>query len=631
MQLPPNFRPDQDFLDMAQLMDQSFNNLFITGRAGTGKSTLLTYFRKNTQKKVVVLASTGIAAMNVEGQTIHSFFGFPPRIMRPDDPEVQPWPDSHPQKKLVAQLDTIIIDEASMVRADLLDAISQCLQYQLGSRDPFGGLQIILIGDAYQLAPVERINDEQEQLNDIHLGYRQQYKTPFFFSADAFKQGDFAIVELKKIHRQKDPVFVDILNHIRLGTAGMEQVELLNQRYDPWAADNDSAILLATTNALADAENERRLQQQSGRTYTFEAQLANNFPAGMMRAESKLRLKDGARVMMLTNDPSRRWVNGSLGTVTGFEQDEEGNDVIMVQFDNGDEWPIGRHTWENAVYRMDGAGALVREVKGSFLQFPIRLAWAVTIHKSQGLTFDKLRIDLGRGTFAAGQLYVALSRCRTLEGLVLQRPINLQDIIVSPAVAGFYQWCERRINNGIQQLYNEPRRPDKPARLSRAEVQRKKAQKSESTRVKTQQANLSSGRLANEGARYSAEELDTIRKAFKSGQPIKEIAEGLQRKPSALGAKLRSMGLLYSFSLDRNYIIYKDIEEELPQPARNREDWTPDEEAALRREWADGISPSSLVEIHERGFMALLVRLEGLDLLPRNEEVKFGPLRLEWR
>jgi len=632
--LPENFKPDADFLGIYYHLEFTYNNILITGRAGTGKSTLLEYFKQKTQKKYVILASTGIAAQNVDGQTIHSFFGLPPRILRPEDPHIAPLDAKHPKKRLIDELDIILIDEISMVRADLLDGISYFLQVQLNNSLPFGGIQIVLIGDAYQLAPVDTPHDYSE---DSYLPPRREYKSSYFFSADDFKNGQFSFRELTKIYRQNESVFINLLNEIRLGTATDDHLAKLNEQvvYENGGTMNDDSILLATTNRIADAENEMRLSELKGKAKAFQTEINGNFPNNMRRVDDTLVLKIGARIMMLTNDPERRWSNGSLGEVIAFQEADEAEEIseaIVVKLDKGNIEYISTYNWENSLFELGKNGAVERKVKGSCQQYPIKLAWAVTIHKSQGLTFDKVRIHLGSGTFASGQLYVALSRCRTLQGIQLYRPIFASDVITDVMVNHFFMWLQRESAKGDTHIALKPRRPEKylnaPTKLSEEAKQKRAKLKEEEARLK----NIAAGKKAKEGARWTKEHLAQLVSLFEDGKSLFYIANLLERKPSAVGSKLKAEGLIHSFSIDREYIVFQDTEEQENQPQITpKPEWESGEEEALLQSWINGMNPLEMVMHFQKGYSTLLFRLEAINAFVGKEEVYFGPLHLVYR
>jgi ATP-dependent DNA helicase PIF1 len=424
---PAGIDLNPEFCRALELMENSRRHVFVTGRAGTGKSTLLTHFRRNTRKNAVVLAPTGVAAVNVGGQTIHSFFGFKPDVT----------PGSIRRKgkdekwNLYKRLTTIVIDEVSMVRADLLDCVDKFLR--LNGPDgtlPFGGVQMILIGDLYQLPPV--VKGEQKAL------FSSRYGTPYFFSAEAMEGLDLALVELEKVYRQRDDEFIRLLNAIRNRTATDEDIAAINRRCDPAfePSPKDYYIHLTSTNALADGINAARLAELKGKLWTSRGVIEGNFGAEYLPTAVELRLKIGAQIMLLNNDAAGRWINGTIGRVTGFVTDSEGQELIAADLETGRPVSIAPHTWE--IYRFFlKDGELASETAGSFTHFPVRLAFAVTIHKSQGKTFEKAVIDVGRGTFAHGQMYVALSRCTSLEGIVLKKPLQRSHILLDWQVVKF--------------------------------------------------------------------------------------------------------------------------------------------------------------------------------------------------
>ncbi|MDA8127053.1 MAG: AAA family ATPase [Deltaproteobacteria bacterium] len=424
---PDGIDLNPEFRKALTLMEDSLRHVFVTGRAGTGKSTLLTYFRRMTRKNVVVLAPTGVAAVNVGGQTIHSFFGFKPDVT----PGSVRKRDRDEKKNLYKGLTTIVIDEVSMVRADLLDCVDKFLR--LNGPDgtlPFGGVQMILIGDLYQLPPV--VTGEQRAI------FRSHYGTPYFFSAKAMEDLDMALVELEQVYRQQDDEFIRLLNAIRNRTATDEDLAVINRRCEPAfePSPKDYYIYLTSTNALADGINKARLAKLKEKTWLAQGSIAGDFGAEYLPTAVDLRLKRGAQIMLLNNDASGRWINGTVGRVTGFIQDEEGQELIAADLETGEPVSISRHTWE--IYRFFlKEGELASEVAGSFTHFPVRLAFAVTIHKSQGKTFEKAVIDVGRGTFAHGQMYVALSRCKSLEGIVLKQPLKKSHILLDWQVVKF--------------------------------------------------------------------------------------------------------------------------------------------------------------------------------------------------
>ena len=405
---------NERFGQALDIMENGGHSLFITGRAGTGKSTLLSYFRHTTSKKVVVLAPTGVAALNVKGQTVHSFFKFKPGVTPEKVRRLRAKDD---EESIYCKLDTIIIDEVSMVRADLMDCVDRFLRLNGPERQkPFGGIQMVFIGDLYQLPPVVT-TAEKEVFNSL-------YDTPYFYGARVFKHFEMEMVELEKIYRQHDEQFIDLLNSIRNNSVTTAGLALLNRRYQPGfePGAEDFFVYLTATNKLADEINSRRLAGLKGRLRRFTGTIEGEFGREYLPTAVDLQLKKGAQIMMLNNDMDGRWVNGSIGKVIDFDRDEKGNETVIAELDDREEVEIMPFTWE--IYRFYAEkGGMQSEVIGTFTQYPLMLAWAVTIHKSQGKTFDKVVIDIGKGTFAHGQMYVALSRCTTLEGIVLKRPV----------------------------------------------------------------------------------------------------------------------------------------------------------------------------------------------------------------
>ena len=417
-------------------MEHTRRNIFITGRAGTGKSTLLDYFQRTTKKKVAVLAPTGVAALNVKGQTIHSFFRFKPGITLDQVKKVRFGDQS---KNIYKNLDAIVIDEISMVRADLLDCVDSFLRLN-GPRPgkPFGGIQMIFVGDLYQLPPV--ITGSENAV------FRSLYETPYFYSAKVFDSLNMEFVELEKVYRQHDEQFIGLLNAIRNRSVTEQSLEFLNQRYLPQfePSPQDFYVYLTTTNKLADEINARRLAGLNSRLYDLIGTTEGEFSEGYLPTAINLQVKVGAQAMMLNNDAEGRWVNGSIGKVTEIIQNRRGDHIIIVDLTDGDVVEVTPYTWEIFKFVVVD-GQLKSEVIGRFRQYPLMLAWAVTIHKSQGKTFDKVVIDIGKGTFAHGQTYVALSRCTTLGGIVLKKPILKKHIWMDYKVVDFltrYQYTK---------------------------------------------------------------------------------------------------------------------------------------------------------------------------------------------
>ncbi len=424
----PEIELNAGFREALRIMEETSQSIFVTGRAGTGKSTLLKYFRDITDKKIAVIAPTGVAALNVLGQTIHSFCRFKPNITLE---RVKRLRYTATRKNIYEKLDAIVIDEISMVRADLLDCVDKFLRLNGPHIDqPFGGIQMIFIGDLYQLPPV--VNSQEREL------FRALYETPYFYGARVFQKFEMEFVELEKVYRQKDADFITLLNSIRNRTIDDTGLAVINRRYKPdfKPPAGDFYIYLTTTNAGAEQINRERLAKLKSAPTTFTAEIEGEFGKEYLPTAIELSVKPGAQVMMLNNDAEGRWVNGSIGEITEITHDAEGGQIINVALAEGETVPVAPFTWEIYNYFVEGA-QLQSEVVGSFTQYPLMLAWAVTIHKSQGKTFDKVIIDFGRGTFAHGQAYVALSRCTSLEGIILMQPFRKQHILMDYDVIKF--------------------------------------------------------------------------------------------------------------------------------------------------------------------------------------------------
>ncbi|MBY0292058.1 MAG: AAA family ATPase [Alphaproteobacteria bacterium] len=427
----PGFNHALDF------MENTSQNLFITGRAGTGKSTLLNYFRRQTKKKIAVLAPTGVAAINVQGQTIHSFFKFKPNITLQSIKKIR----EDDKKNIYKKLDAIVIDEISMVRADVLDCVDKFLRLNgKTSKKPFGGLQMIFIGDLYQLPPV--VTSQEKEI------FLSHYKSPYFFSAQLFENFEMEFIELEKIYRQQDQGFISLLNSIRNKAITDEDIALLNQRVNSEYTTEEYCIYLTPKNIDAEVINAEKLNQLKGKMYIFEANIKGTFGKESYPTRPTLSLKTGSQVMMVNNDYRNRWVNGTMGKVLRIERYDDATTVV-VELEDGQEVEMSPYTWEIYKFFLE-TDVIQSETIGSFTQYPLVLAWALTIHKSQGKTFNKVVFDIGSGVFMPGQVYVALSRCTTFEGLILKKPIQKKHIWLDYGVVKFitnfqYQKSESRL------------------------------------------------------------------------------------------------------------------------------------------------------------------------------------------
>ena len=421
-ELPDNLDLNREFLGAFEVMEHTGECIFLTGKAGTGKSTLLKYFKAHTLKNAVILAPTGVAAVNIGGQTIHSFFKFPPRLIQPGTIRKKR------NRKLIKELDTVIIDEVSMVRADLMDGIDYALRVNRDAMDvPFGGVQVIFFGDLFQLPPVV-----EPQAAEI---LEREYGSPYFFQARAFQKIKPRCIELNRVYRQADSRFLNILNRIRERRHDEDDLAVLNSRAAGKAASGDArCIVLTSTNRQAGVINERRLALLPGKPQVFRCSVNKDFDEKLFPTEPLLKLKPGAQVIMLRNDPDKRWVNGTIAEVAELSQES-----VSVRID-GQLHELSRMKWEKIEYEYNAAKDKIEErVTGTFEQFPVKLAWAITIHKSQGQTFDNVVIDLGYGAFTHGQVYVGLSRCTSLEGIILRQPIYDRDIIFDERIYEFRQ------------------------------------------------------------------------------------------------------------------------------------------------------------------------------------------------
>jgi len=424
---------NQEKLDLFNKIENSDNHFFVTGKAGTGKSLLLSYIKSHSSKKMVVTAPTGVAAINVGGQTIHSLFVLPPSFVSVENLQF-----NQKSAELLRHVEMILIDEISMVRADLMDAIDYRIRQARDDPRPFGGIQIVMFGDLYQLPPIVSDRELHKFFADNMGGYH-------FFNAKAWQNANFEKHELQEVFRQKDQNFRDLLNAIRVGEKSPEILKIINDRFEEKLPE-DGYVYLCSTNSKASQINSNKLAKIDEPEFTFKARISGELDEKSYPADETLILKKGAQIMMLKNDIDKKWVNGTVGTIASISEK-----FIEVKID-GINYSVQQADWKKIRYHYNRETKLIEEETiSSFVQYPIRLAWAITIHKAQGKTFDKIVVDLEGGTFAPGQTYVALSRCTSLEGVYLTDKIYSQDIKVDPDVVRFMS----QFSTPIKKVYTE--------------------------------------------------------------------------------------------------------------------------------------------------------------------------------
>lgn len=525
-----------EFQDAWGIIQKTHRSVFLTGKAGTGKSTFLKYIRSNTKKKTVVLAPTGIAAVNVGGQTLHSFFKIPFKPLLPDDPDIanvsrlrKMLRYTKDKVKLIRELELIIIDEISMVRSDIIDFVDRVLRVYSGNmREPFGGKQLLLVGDIFQLEPVVT-----HDMRDI---LRRYYKNFFFFNARAFDQINLVAIELRKIYRQSDNDFISLLDRVRINRASAADITRLNLRYNPNYQEvnsNELAITLATRRDTVDSINDEHMLALKTPEFVYEGMTEGDFPENSLPTARLLVLKEGAQVIFIRNDKEGRWCNGTIGKVTHLT-----NDRVFVALESGDEMEVLPEIWENMQYTYNEKEKKVEEkVLGTFTQVPLKPAWALTVHKSQGLTFNHVVLDFAGGAFTGGQTYVALSRCTSLEGITLLKPLSDRDIIVNMAVVDF----SRQFNN--RQIINEAMEQERANLLYRRAVHAFDHHEfDECVRCFTEAMKIKDN-IQNEAVkRLIVNKLNKFKKQLRTIERLQEVIDSQQKMLRDLALEYAAMG-----------------------------------------------------------------------------------------